>query len=125
MIHLRPDRLYTDRTVNSKGEIQSCRSDRKHFYIALRRIYINFFSNETWFEIMKKIDAVCLLAADHLTDLVKPFIKAAFIGGFFLVFPVGSQSLFSNLVHSFRSYLHFHPFTLWSHHCSMQRFIPV
>ena len=125
MIHFCANRFGANGTVNGKCKIQCRRTHRQHFYISLWRININFIGKKTGFKILKKVNTVRFLAAHYFSYLLKPFIKSVFFYFSFFIFPVSSQSFFSNLIHSFCSDLHFYPFTISTHYSSVQRLVSV
>ncbi len=125
VIHFGANGFYSDGTMDGKSKIQRCGSDGQHFYIALGRIDINFFCQETGFKILQEIDRICFLIGDHFPDLLEPFVKPAFVGGSFFVFPVSGQSFFRDLIHPAGTDLYFHPFPLRAHYRSMKSLIPI
>src|SRR5258705_12560449 len=88
MIYLGANCFYSDSAMNAESKIKCRRTNGQHFYVPFRCVYINFFSKKTGFEILEKINTVCLLVAYHLPYLLKPFVKATLIRCVFFIFPM-------------------------------------
>src|SRR5687767_14061146 len=91
VVDLGANALYANSAMYGKGEIERGRTYRQHLYITFGCVYINFFRQETCFKVLQEIHAICLLVAQHFSDLLKPLDKAAFIAGAFFIFIMRSQ----------------------------------
>src|SRR6476469_6451557 len=125
MIHLGSNTFHPYLTVHSKSKIKGCRPNRQHLYIPFWSIDIYFFSKKASFKIMKEIHRIHFLVGYHFPYLSQPLIKSVFFICPLFIFPMCCQTLFGYFIHPLGSNLHFHPFPLGTHYCSMKSLIPI
>ena len=121
MIDLRPDTMASQESMDGESEIQ-CRTVLWHgLDFSLRCKYKYFGSEQIQLDGVKEIHCVRLWIIQNFFDGAKPFFQFAFITVVVsvLVFPMGSKTLFSDVVHSFATDLHFNPLTLITHESNM------
>ena len=54
-----------------------------------------------------------------------PFVNSAFSAFYAFISPMGGKSVFCYSVHTFCTYLYFHPFVLRSENCDVQTFVTI
>ena len=60
----------------------------------------------------------------HRTDIGQPFIQTR-LSFYAFIAPMSSHATFGDLVHTFRTNLHFHPFLFWPQNGDVQTLIAI
>ena len=113
----------SDARVDVVGEVEHRGAFREVQQVAFRGEHINLVFLQVGGKLVHQLQVVVVFQSG--TYVGKPFVDASFSLFDALVAPVCSQSVFSDIVHSFGSNLHLHPFLLRSQYGGVQTLISV
>ena len=112
-----------DARVDVVGEVEHCGAFLEVQQVALRGEHINLVFLQIGGKLVHQLQVV--VAFQCGTDVGKPFVNASFSLLDALVAPVCRESVLGDIVHSFGSDLHLHPFLFWSQNGGVQTLVSV
>ena len=112
----------TDLRMDMVGKVEHRSPHRKLMQVATRRKDKDLILVEFHLKLVHRLHAVRTL--QHVSDSSEPLVEPC-LTLHTLIAPMGSHTSLSNLVHTFRAYLHLHPFLLRTEHCDMQTLITI
>ena len=117
VVNLGTDTVAAEEGVYREGEVEGSASCRHGLNLAFRCEHEYLRSKEVELDGVEEVHCVRLRVVENLLDGMQPLVEFSLVLGelYFsslLVFPMGSKSLFGNLVHAVGAYLHLYPSTL-------------
>ena len=132
MVHLGADAVGAEEGVDAEGEIEGRAAGGHGLNLALWREDEYLAGKEVQLDGVEEVHGVGLWVVKNFLDGAQPLVQLGLVLGVLLflvvallVFPVGGQSLFGNLVHAVRAYLHLYPVSLFRHQRDVQCLIAV
>ena len=105
MVYLGSDTVRTQEGVDAKGKVESCTTRRHGLDFALGGEHEDFRSEKVQLDGIEEVHRVWLWVVQNLLDGAKPFVQLVLVLCIFyilafLVFPMGSKTLFCYLIHT-------------------------
>src|SRR5665647_3686155 len=102
--------------MDVKGEVEQCRSCRQlpHLSFGCEDKYLVGVQSRSY--LSQEVASLLFHCAKDFAHLCHPCIEAALTFQA-LIAEVCSETLFCNLIHALRAYLHLHPLAFFGRHC--------
>ncbi len=113
--------------VERVGHVEHGRAGCECKQFAFGRKHHNLARKEIEFECIEKVDGIWVGVIKYILDGAQPHCQLTLFLRFTpdFIFPMGGKSLFGNLVHAARAYLHLYPVAVGPHQCDVQSLIAI
>ena len=126
MVDLRSDAVRTNVGVEVEGEVECSRASGHLADVAFRGKYEYLSSIEVEFKSIHELDSIGEVACvEHLLDGLEPLVEVGLFLFACFVFPVSSQALFGDIVHTLATDLHLNPVATRTHNSDVESLIAI